>query len=57
MSLDYPGGPSVNIRVLVSGRGRQKRRSEWCDVRRNQPNLAGLEDGRRDHEPRNVGSC
>lgn len=41
------------IRVLKSGRGRQKR-SEQCDVRRTWPYITSFEDGERDHEPRNV---
>lgn len=51
----FSGWANVITRVLKRERGRQKQ-PERCDRRRAPPAIAGFEDGRRGHEPSNVGS-
>lgn len=46
-SLDFPGGPSVIARVLLSEGGRQRSESEGCSLRRTCPAVAGFAAGRR----------
>lgn len=44
--VDYPGEPNVVIRVLISGRGRQKKENQRDGKqRRIWPDVAGFEDG------------
>ena len=55
MILDYPGRSN---KALKSGRGRLKRRVREdmrMKVQSDTSSAAGLEDGERDHKPRNVG--
>lgn len=46
--MDYLGGPDVITKVLTYERGRQKRRSECCNVRKTQLTMADFKDGGRD---------
>lgn len=46
-SLDFPGGPGVIARVLLSEGGRQRSESEGCSLRRTCPAVAGFAAGRR----------
>ena len=42
------GGPNVIIRALKYERGRQKRRSQCCNVRKTQLNMADFKNTERD---------
>lgn len=52
--LDYPGGSTEIPRILKSGRGRQIKTSEQCDVRRTKPTIAGFEGRDKRPGPENV---
>lgn len=44
------------MRVCKIGRENLKRRPEGYDMRKTLPAMAALEDGGREHEPRDVGN-
>ena len=46
LSWTYLGEPNVVTSVLKNGREKQKRTSDWCNMRA-QPAVAGFEDGER----------
>lgn len=50
--MDYLVGPNGVTKVLKSGRGRQKRRSERCDVSGTPLLLLALEMEKGGHQPR-----
>lgn len=55
---DYPGlaqWDQGNPRILKVEKGKQKRRSYWCNVRKTQPTIPGFTGGGRGHKPGNVG--
>lgn len=56
LKIDSLDGPHVITRVLVNGRRERTRENQRNDsMRKTQPTVAGLEDGRRGNEARNVG--